>query len=67
MEYLQYIPDEAASTIAQKQILCIAFLLESCTEAGNRDLDGNVARGMAEILKLSADGLAGVARKLNVA
>jgi hypothetical protein len=67
MQNLEYIADEAVSTIAQKQIRCVAFLLESCTEAGNRELDGNVARGMAEILKLSADGLAGVARKLNVA
>lgn len=64
---LEYVPDEGASAVAQKQIRCVAFLLESCTELGNRELDGNIARGMAEVLKLSAAGLAGSARQLNVA
>ena len=55
---LEYVPDERESAIAQRQVRCVAFLLESCTELGNRELDGNIARGMAEILKLSADRLA---------
>ncbi|MCU1242401.1 MAG: hypothetical protein JWO71_3127 [Candidatus Acidoferrum typicum] len=67
MESLEYRPDEETSVIAAKQIRAVAFLLESCTDAGNRPLEGNAARGLAEILKRSADGLAGASRKLKVA
>jgi hypothetical protein len=48
----------------EKKILCISFLLEACTEEGNKPLDGAIASGFAEVLRGAAEDAARLRRQL---
>lgn len=48
----------------EKRILAVAYLLESCSEDGNADLNGDVAVGLAQVLRGAAKEMAMLCRRL---
>jgi hypothetical protein len=48
----------------EKKILAVAFLLESCCEEGNADLNASIALGLSEVLRLIAKDAALLRRQL---
>ena len=67
MQNLEYNPDESKAQIAEKQMRAMAFLIQSYSDSPRRPLGPCALVGLAEMMKFSADDLAGVAPKPNVA
>src|SRR5260370_7496369 len=48
----------------EKKILCVAFLLEACSEHHGGDIDGATAEGLAQILRPASSNAAPLLRPL---
>ena len=55
---LRYDPGDTGDAILEKQLRAVAFLLESCSDVGNRPIDGRITQGLAVVLGACADTLA---------
>jgi len=53
-----YCYDGGTSEDTEKAIMCVAYLMEWTTDAGNRDLDREAADGLSKVLRSIADDAA---------